>query len=197
MCFKRVNAVNAIRCSPASLQALHCYTRQSYGELLGWLEIPRWCRLGEVSIGTGIHYPIPLHLQNAYRELGYKAGDLPVTEKAAAEIVSLPMFPGLSAEQQERVAAMVAGRWWGEESVVESGVRSGVGALWWLRSANVSDELQNLRNAGYKPVLVGPQPFSFEEILRNVDPAPDEESERFVAAIYADRRQAAENSSPE
>jgi hypothetical protein len=61
----------------------------------------------------------------------------------------------------------------------------------------VSDELQDLRNAGYKPVLVGPQPFSVKEILRNVDPAPDEESERFVAAIYADRRQAAESSSPE
>jgi hypothetical protein len=40
-------------------------------------------------------------------------------------------------------------------------------------------------------VLVWPQPFSFDEILRNVDPAPDEETERFVAAIYADRRQAA------
>ena len=37
----------------------------------------------------------------------------------------------------------------------------------------MNDELQDLRNAGYKPVLVGPQPFSFEEILRNVDPAPD------------------------
>ena len=43
----------------------------------------------------------------------------------------------------------------------------------------MNDELQDLRNAGYKPVLVGPQPFSFEEILRNVDPAPDEETERF------------------
>ena len=59
------------------------------------------------------------------------------------------------------------------------------------------DELEDLRNAGYKPVLVGPHPFSFEEILRNVDPAPDEETKRFVAAIYADRRQAARNSSPE
>jgi len=61
----------------------------------------------------------------------------------------------------------------------------------------MNNESQDLRNAGYKPVLVGPQPFSFEDILRNVDPAPDEETERFVAAIYADRRQAAENSSPE
>jgi hypothetical protein len=61
----------------------------------------------------------------------------------------------------------------------------------------VNDELQDLRDAGYKPIVIGPQPFSFEDLLRNVDPAPDEETERFVAAIYADRRQAAENSSPE
>ncbi len=59
----------------------------------------------------------------------------------------------------------------------------------------MSDESQDLRNAGYKPVLAGPQPFSFEDILRNIDPAPDEETER-LAAIYADRRQAAGNSSP-
>ncbi len=59
--------------------------------------------------------------------------------------------------------------------------------------AAVKDELQELRNGGYKPVLVGPQPFSLEEILRNVNPAPDEETERFVAGIYADRRQAAEH----
>jgi len=59
------------------------------------------------------------------------------------------------------------------------------------------DELQDLRNAGYRPVLTGPQPFSLEEILRNVDPAPDEETERFVETIYADRRQAWENSSSE
>ena len=48
----------------------------------------------------------------------------------------------------------------------------------------MNDELQDLRNAGYKPVLVGPQPFSFEEILRNVDLAPDEETERFVADVH-------------
>ncbi|HWB86251.1 MAG TPA: hypothetical protein VG675_19055 [Bryobacteraceae bacterium] len=59
----------------------------------------------------------------------------------------------------------------------------------------MNDELRELRNSGYKPVLVGPNPFSLDEILRNVDPAPDEETERFVAAIYADRRQTAEDSS--
>jgi dTDP-4-amino-4,6-dideoxygalactose transaminase len=59
--------------------------------------------LKDSGIGTGIHYPIPLHLQKAYASLNYRSGDFPVSEKAAAEIVSLPMFPQLSAEQQRRV----------------------------------------------------------------------------------------------
>ncbi len=59
--------------------------------------------LKKAGIGTGIHYPIPLHLQKAYATMQYSAGDFPVTEKAAAEIVSLPMFPQLKAEQQARV----------------------------------------------------------------------------------------------
>ena len=66
-----------------------------------------------------------------------------------------------------------------------------------FRSAAMSDEVQDLRAAGYRPVLIGPQPFSFEEIMRNVAPAPDEETERFVAAIYADRRQSVDDSSSE
>ena len=63
--------------------------------------------LGKAGIGTGIHYPIPLHQQKAYECLGYKAGDFPVTEKVAKEIVSLPMFPNLTAEQQGRVVEEV------------------------------------------------------------------------------------------
>lgn len=59
--------------------------------------------LKNAGIGTGIHYPIPLHLQNAYVALNYRKGDLPVAERVAAEIVSLPMFPQLTAEQQARV----------------------------------------------------------------------------------------------
>lgn len=59
--------------------------------------------LGAAGIGTGIHYPIPLHLQRAYRGLGYRSGDLPVTERASAEIVSLPMYPQLTQSQQARV----------------------------------------------------------------------------------------------
>ena len=64
--------------------------------------------LGKAGIGTGIHYPIPLHRQRAYESLGYKVGDFPVTEKIASQIVSLPMFPQLTAEQQERVAAEIS-----------------------------------------------------------------------------------------
>jgi dTDP-4-amino-4,6-dideoxygalactose transaminase len=63
--------------------------------------------LSEAGVGTGIHYPIPLHLQKAYAALGYKLGDFPVTERVALEIVSLPMFPQLTAEQQDLVAAKV------------------------------------------------------------------------------------------
>lgn len=64
-------------------------------------------QLASVGIGTGIHYPIPLHLQKAYAALGHKCGDFRVTERVAAEIVSLPMFPQLRAHQQERVATEV------------------------------------------------------------------------------------------
>jgi dTDP-4-amino-4,6-dideoxygalactose transaminase len=59
--------------------------------------------LADANIATGIHYPIPLHLQNAYTDLGYKAGDFPVAEKAAVEILSLPMYPGIEREQQNHV----------------------------------------------------------------------------------------------
>ena len=59
--------------------------------------------LGKAGIGTGIHYPIPLHLQKAYQFLGYSVGDFPVCEKVAAQIVSLPMFPQLTSQQQNRV----------------------------------------------------------------------------------------------
>lgn len=61
-------------------------------------------QLADEQIDTGIHYPVPLHLQKAYANFGYRRSDFPVTEKIAAEIVSLPMYPQLTAEQQARVA---------------------------------------------------------------------------------------------
>jgi len=64
--------------------------------------------LKNAGIGSAIHYPVPLHLQRAYVSLNYSLGDFPVTESAAAEIVSLPMYPQLTSAQQEKVAGEVA-----------------------------------------------------------------------------------------
>src|SRR5271165_800863 len=75
------------------------------------------------GIGTGIHYPIPLHLQKAYESLGYKEGDFPVCEKVALEILSLPMYPGLTYSHQNRVADQI------RESMAVPAGWSGVGEL--------------------------------------------------------------------
>lgn len=61
------------------------------------------------GIATGLHYPIPLHLQTAFAHLGYKEGDFPVTEKAAKEILSLPMYPELTEEQIQYVSSGIRG----------------------------------------------------------------------------------------
>ena len=63
--------------------------------------------LNAAGVGTGIHYPIPLHLQHAYKHLGYSVGEFSVAEQAASRVVSLPMFPQLTAEQQRYVAHSV------------------------------------------------------------------------------------------
>ena len=63
--------------------------------------------LGERGIGTQIHYPVPIHLQQSAEFLGYRKGDMPVTEKIASEVLSLPMFAELTDEQLERVADSV------------------------------------------------------------------------------------------
>jgi dTDP-4-amino-4,6-dideoxygalactose transaminase len=71
------------------------------GELLGA------CR--KAGIGAGVHYPVPLHLQPAWRYLGYARGDLPATEAWAAECLSLPLYPQLTEAQQDRVVGAVRG----------------------------------------------------------------------------------------
>src|SRR5437879_900533 len=63
--------------------------------------------LFEAGIATGIHYPMPLHLQKACRNLGYKEGDFPVAEKLALEILSLPVYPQLQLDQQRHIAGAV------------------------------------------------------------------------------------------
>jgi dTDP-4-amino-4,6-dideoxygalactose transaminase len=64
-------------------------------------------RLAEQGIETGLHYPVPLHLQQAYEHLGYKNGDFPVAESMARRILSLPMFPTITQEQVEYVCSAV------------------------------------------------------------------------------------------
>ncbi len=64
--------------------------------------------LSQAGISTGLHYPIPLHLQPAYKFLGYKPGDFPVAEKLANECLSLPLFPELKQTELDRVCDMIA-----------------------------------------------------------------------------------------
>ena len=94
-------SVDVIRESATARSVYHLYV----------ISVPYRERLREylesVGIGTGIHYPVPLHLQEAYRHLGYRLGDFPVAERLAASIVSLPMFPHLREEQQQRVVGAV------------------------------------------------------------------------------------------
>jgi dTDP-4-amino-4,6-dideoxygalactose transaminase len=55
------------------------------------------------GIGVGLHYPVPIHLQGAFAYLGHGAGDFPVAERLSRELISLPMYPELTAAQQAQV----------------------------------------------------------------------------------------------
>ncbi len=63
--------------------------------------------LGERGIGTQIHYPVPIHLQQSAEFLGYRKGDLPVTERLAPEVLSIPMYPELTDDQVDRVTTSI------------------------------------------------------------------------------------------
>ena len=65
--------------------------------------------LGKKDISSGIHYPVPVHLQDAYKFLGYEQGSFPVAERCAQRLVSLPMFPELDRDQIETVASQIKG----------------------------------------------------------------------------------------
>lgn len=79
----------------------HQYTirAERRDELRAWLQ--------ERQIGSGVYYPVPLHLQKCFAELGGREGQLPVCEKAALEVLSLPVYPELTSEQIERVAGAI------------------------------------------------------------------------------------------
>ncbi len=64
--------------------------------------------LKEKGVSTAIYYPLPLHLQKCFAYLGHKEGDFPESEKAAEEVLALPIYPELTSEQQEYVAHSIA-----------------------------------------------------------------------------------------
>ena len=64
--------------------------------------------LTDRGVSTGIHYPTPVHMQPAFADLGYSAGDFPHAEAAASEVLSLPMYPELTAADQQTVASAIA-----------------------------------------------------------------------------------------
>ena len=85
-----------------------------YAESAWHLYVVRHSRRDELKkhleanhVGCALHYPLPLHLQKAYAHLGYKAGDFPISEKAARECLSLPIYPELTDSQVQRVATVV------------------------------------------------------------------------------------------
>jgi dTDP-4-amino-4,6-dideoxygalactose transaminase len=65
-------------------------------------------KLNAEGIGAGVHYPTPVHLTPAYRELGYTRGDFPNAERAAERILSLPLYPQITPDQQQRVVDVFA-----------------------------------------------------------------------------------------
>jgi dTDP-4-amino-4,6-dideoxygalactose transaminase len=66
-------------------------------------------RLADAGFSTGVHYPRPLHLQAAFARLGYQRGDFPITEKAAEQVLSLPLYPEMDASAIDRIAEVARG----------------------------------------------------------------------------------------
>ncbi|GGO17227.1 glutamine--scyllo-inositol aminotransferase [Microbispora rosea subsp. aerata] len=96
-----VEGVRLPRTAPGNLHVWHLYV----------IRVPERDRvlagLHAAGVQAQIHYPVPVHLQPAFRRLGYGPGDFPVAEKAAGQILSLPMHPHLTEAQQERVAEVL------------------------------------------------------------------------------------------
>jgi dTDP-4-amino-4,6-dideoxygalactose transaminase len=94
--------VKPVKISPHAFHVFHQYVirAQRRDELRKFL--------ADRNIGTEVYYPIPLHLQPCFAYLGYSAGDLPESERAAAEVLALPIFPELTESEQESVVESIA-----------------------------------------------------------------------------------------
>jgi len=111
--YKRMLESTGVRCPVEHEEARHIYHLFVIGTkrrnaLQGFLK-------GK-GIQTLIHYPVPIHLQRAYKELGYRRGDLPVTERCAQEVLSLPFYPELTSEEMREVQAEIKLFWKGSDS---------------------------------------------------------------------------------
>ena len=88
-------------------------TRHTYTQYVVRVQETRrqtvWDGLRKAGVGCAVYYPVPLHLQECYRSLGYSAGDLPVSESAAASTLALPIYPELTLEQKQYVAETLKG----------------------------------------------------------------------------------------
>ena len=88
--------------TPGGRHVYHLYTVRARNRA------PLQRALQKFGVQTGVHYPVPVHLQRAWSELGHRRGDFPVSERAAAEVLSLPMYPELAQEDVDRVTRVLA-----------------------------------------------------------------------------------------
>lgn len=96
-----IDGVAAPAVRPGNLHVYHQYTvRARERDALA-------SALDEAGVGHGVYYPVPLHLQEALSDLGHRAGDFPEAERAAEEVLSLPVFPGLTGGERRRVEAVL------------------------------------------------------------------------------------------
>jgi dTDP-4-amino-4,6-dideoxygalactose transaminase len=104
-----VEYARALEGSPARIPRERAGVRHVYHVYV--VQLPqrdRWREaLTSAGVQTGVHYSIPVHLQPAYRDLGYAAGAFPVSERAASEVLSLPIYPELTSEQIQAVARVL------------------------------------------------------------------------------------------
>ena len=114
--------------------------------------------LADRKIGSAIYYPVPLHLQKCFAALGYEEGSLPVTEQACREVLSLPVYPELTAAEQGSVIDAIAELLQGEESR---------GSVKRVESGELKSQSQNQRLLALWLSTLGSRLFSL--VLRPFD----------------------------